>query len=91
MSDDQAWKTLCEKHAYRRMSSDSIGSSLNNSTASVSQLLYSQHLRSASPSRMLDSMSAIDEDPEVVATPHDAIHTAGSRRQKKPRPNTTPR
>ena len=26
LSDDQAWKTLCEKHAYRRMSSDSNGS-----------------------------------------------------------------
>ncbi len=25
VSDDQAWKTLCDKHAYRRMSSDSIG------------------------------------------------------------------
>lgn len=91
VSDDQAWKTLCDKHAYRRMSSDSIGPSMSNSTASVSQLLYSQHLRSASPSRILDNMSAIDEDPEIVASPQDSVPATGSRKQKKPRPNTTHR
>ena len=91
VSDDQAWKTLCEKHAYRRMSSDSVASSMNTSTASVSQILYNQHLRSASPSRLPDSMSAIEENPEVVATPYDSVPPTGSRRHRKSRPNTTHR
>ena len=53
---------LCEKHAFnRRMSSDSIGSTLTTS-ASATQLLYGQHLRSSSPSKMPDNMSAIDEN-----------------------------
>ena len=64
---------------------------MNNSTASVSQILYSQHLRSASPSRILDNMSAIDENPEVIASPHDSVPTTGSRKQRKPRANTTHR
>ena len=57
---------LCEKHAYRRMSSDSIGPNLTTST-SASQLLHGQHLRSTSPSRILDSMSAIYEDADGMS------------------------
>jgi len=64
VSDDQAWKTLCEKHAYRRMSSDSVGSSMTASSAPASSILYGQHLRSTSPSGRLDN---IDEDPDKVS------------------------
>ena len=39
MSDDQAWKALCEKHAYRRMSSDSSPNSpFTQTTANFDQL-----------------------------------------------------
>ena len=61
VSDDQAWKSLCEKHAVRRMSCDSIGSSFNTSGVSRSQSLYG-YIRSSSPSRGLENMSAIDEN-----------------------------
>ncbi len=86
MSDDQAWKTLCEKHAYRRMSSDSIGSSFTTS-ASASQILYG--LRSPSPSRILDNMSAIHEDPDGI--PDEAPGTGPARKSKKSRPRSTHR
>ena len=90
LSDDQAWKTLCEKHAYRRMSTDSIGSSLNTS-ASASQILYG-HLRSASPNRVPDNMSAIDENPEGASvSPQTTLTTGPSRRNKKARPRSTHR
>ncbi|KAK3177001.1 hypothetical protein OEA41_008327 [Lepraria neglecta] len=91
LSDDQAWKTLCEKHAYRRMSTDSIGSSLTTS-ASASQILYGQHLRAASPSRIPDNMSAIDETPEGAPVSSKTTRTTGSsRRNKKARPKSTHR
>ena len=90
LSDDQAWKTLCEKHAYRRMSTDSMGSSLTTS-ASASQILYGQHLRSASPSRIPDNMSAIDENPEGTPVPANKTASAFSRRNKKARPKSTHR
>ena len=92
VSDDQAWKTLCEKHAYRRMSSDSVGSSFNNSSASASQIFFSQHLRSASPTRALESMSAIDENLEsVAALQHSLLATGSTSKPKKPRPKSTHR
>ena len=58
--DDQAWKILCEKHAYRRMSNDSIGSSMNTN-AVASQLFASQRFRSTSPPRTMDSVSAVED------------------------------
>jgi len=80
VSDDQAWKTLCEKHAYRRMSSDSIGSSMNAGYPSASQMLALSHQRSASPNRALESMSAIDEDRMT-----DLLHSDSSVRSDLPR------
>lgn len=91
MSDDQAWKTLGEKHAYRRMSSDSMGSSFTTS-ASASQILYNQHMRSASPNRALESMSAIDENsdggPSLV---HSMLASSSARKQNKAGPRSTHR
>lgn len=73
------------------MSSDSVGSSLTTS-ASASQILYGQHLRSGSPSRALDSMSAIDESSEGTPTLEDSMLATGSARQEKqPRPKSTHR
>ena len=91
MSDDQAWKTLSEKHAFRRMSSDSIGSSLNLS-ASASQILHGQHMRSGSPSRMADEMSAIDEQSDGVASLSDSMLATNSNHPaRKSRPKSSHR
>ena len=65
MSDDQAWKTLCEKHAYRRMSCDSIGSNINISGISGTQSLYGQ-MQSSSPCRGPENMSVIDENSDRI-------------------------
>ena len=83
VSDDQAWKTLCEKHAYRRMSSDSMGSSLTTSI-SAGQVLYAQYGRPPSPSRGLDNMSAIHEDPEGFSA-LSAIDFARKSRRAQPK------
>ena len=67
------------------MSSDSIGSSLTTS-ASASQILYGQHLRSASPNRAIDSMSAIDENTDYPSSGVDPMQaTASIRNPKKTR------
>ena len=76
---------LCEKHAYRRMSSDSICSTLTNS-ASATQILYGQHMRSTSPSRLLDSMSAIDESESGDQRKNSAPRR--SKKHRKHRPGT---
>jgi len=93
VSDDQAWKTLGEKYAYsayRRMSSDSIGSSFTAS-ASASQIL-SGHMRSASPSRAMDNMSAIDENSDdIYSLSESAMATGSARNHKKSRPKSTHR
>jgi len=91
VSDDQAWKTLCEKHAYRRMSSDSVGSSMNASSASASQIFYGQHLRSSSPSRVLDNMSAIDENSDRIADLHAMLAVGSVRKSRKQQPKPTHR
>lgn len=43
LSDDQAWKTLCEKHAYRRMSTDSLSPSSPFSSTNLSMLEHLPH------------------------------------------------
>lgn len=92
VSDDQAWKTLCEKHAYRRMSSDSVNSNMTIAAGPVSQILYGQHPRSVSPTRMVESMSAIAENSDSMADSFpSALPQAPSRRQKGPRPKSTHR
>lgn len=68
------------------MSSDSIGSSLATS-ASATQMLYGQHLRSSSPSRILDNMSAIHEDPDGMSS--SLSDKAPARRRRKSRPRST--
>ena len=91
MSDDQAWKTLGEKHAYRRMSSDSMGSSFTTS-ASASQILYGHHMRSGSPSRTIDNMSAIEEHSDSIGSLSDSVlATKTARSQKRMRPRSTHR
>lgn len=91
MSDDQAWKTLGEKHAYRRMSSDSVGSSFTTS-ASASQILYEQHMRSVSPSRIPESMSAIDENSAGIGGLSNTMATTSSRpHSRRPRPKSSHR
>lgn len=92
MSDDQAWKTLCEKHAYRRMSSDSISSNMTIAAGPVGQILYGQHPRSGSPTRAVESMSAIAENSDSMADlSPSALAPAPSRRHKGPRPKSTHR
>ena len=92
VSDDQAWKTLCEKHAYRRMSSDSISSNMTSTAGPANQLLYGQHPRSVSPTRAVESMSAIAENSDSMADlPLSSLAPAPSRRHKGPRPNSTHR
>lgn len=68
------------------MSCDSIGSSLNTS-ASASQILYGHHMRTASPTRAHENMSAIDEnsdDSPVSENPYRIMQP--TRKQKKARP-----
>ena len=55
LSDDQAWKTLCEKHAYRRMSSDSSASATNTPLTPTSQFFLSQIPPSTSQDRSLET------------------------------------
>ena len=92
VSDDQAWKTLCEKHAYRRMSSDSISSNMTITAGPATQLHYGQHPRSVSPTRAVESMSAIAENSDSMAdVPLPSLAPAPSRRHKGPRPKSTHR
>lgn len=92
VSDDQAWKTLCEKHAYRRMSSDSISSNMTITAGPSNQILYGQHPRSVSPTRAVESMSAIAENSDSMADlPPSSLAPAPSRRHKGPRPKSTHR
>lgn len=62
------------------MSSDSIGSSFTAGYPSASQILGLGHQRSTSPSRALDSISAIDEDRMA-----DLLHSDSSMRSESPR------
>ena len=86
MADDQAWKTLSDKHGYRRMSSDSIGSSFNTAPNS-SQSLFGRVPGSSSPVRNHDGMNALpessDTEPLTVWSP--------SRKSKRARPKSTHR
>jgi len=91
MSDDQAWKTLGEKHAYRRNSIDSVGSSFTPST-STGQAFYGHHLHPASPTMALDSISAIDENSNSRPSHADPVlATSSIRKLKNIRPKSTHR
>ena len=89
MSDDQAWKTLSDKFGYRRMSTDSVGSSFNTAASTSGQVLFSQYQRSSSPIRMAENMVAIAEssDTEVSNTPEPP--ESSSRRSRRGRPKST--
>ncbi|MCJ1478163.1 hypothetical protein MMC13_006839 [Lambiella insularis] len=56
LSDDQAWKTLCEKHAYRRMSSDSSGST-TSPFSTANHIFLDQLPPSTSPVQNIDTVS----------------------------------
>ncbi|KAL9029259.1 MAG: hypothetical protein Q9196_002480 [Gyalolechia fulgens] len=89
VSDDQAWKILYDKHEYRRMSTDSIGSAFaNNTPIAVNQPQWSSLPRSASPPRVLENMSSIDEN-SVNTSAVSAVLPA--RKAKRPRPRSTHR
>ncbi|KAL8814918.1 MAG: hypothetical protein Q9223_005908 [Gallowayella weberi] len=89
VSDDQAWKTLCEKHEYRRMSTDSVGSSFANTTpTSTTQAPWGTFPRSVSPPRVLDGMSSIDENSDNLGALSGALPP---RKAKRPRPKSTHR
>ena len=88
VSDDQAWKTLCEKHEYRRMSSDSIASSFANSTPTTTQGTWGPYPRSTSPTRALENMSAIDENSDMMS---DLTSASVIRKTKRPRARPTHR
>ncbi|KAI4130220.1 MAG: hypothetical protein LQ338_001835 [Usnochroma carphineum] len=89
VSDDQAWKALYDKHEYRRMSTDSVGSSFANSistTATHGQ--WGPFPRSVSPSRVMENMRPIDENSvntSNVSTP------PSNRKAKQTRPKSTHR
>ncbi|KAL8941002.1 MAG: hypothetical protein Q9211_002007 [Gyalolechia sp. 1 TL-2023] len=89
VSDDQAWKILYDKHEYRRMSTDSIGSAFaNNTPIAVNQPQWSSLPRSASPPRVLENMSSIDEN-SINTSAVSAVLPA--RKAKRPRPRSTHR
>lgn len=89
VSDDQAWKALYDKHEYRRMSSDSIGSSFTNNTpTSATQGQWGSFPRSVSPPRVVENMSSIDENSVNTAEVSTAVP---SRKAKRPRPKSTHR
>jgi F-box and WD-40 domain protein CDC4 len=88
-SDDQAWKALSDKLGYRRMSSDSVGSSFN--TASTpGQMLFSQFPRSLSPTRNHDSMSAIAESSDAESSNPLTVKSS-SRKSKRAKVKSTHR
>ena len=93
VSDDQAWKTLCEKHAYRRMSSDSVTSSFTNWSATANHGFFSQHISPSSPSRNPNSIPAIDENMASTAESSSPPSSSGSttRKLKRPRPKSSHR
>ncbi|KAI4253495.1 MAG: hypothetical protein LQ352_003663 [Teloschistes flavicans] len=89
MSDDQAWKVLCDKHEYRRMSTDSMGSSFAGNTPTSANIgQWSSYPRTASPTRAIESMSAIDENSADIFR---VSGTPASRRLKRARPKSTHR
>lgn len=59
LSDDQAWKTLCEKHSYRRLSNDSI--SLDNPGSSSNLNLLDQLPHSSSSATDRDFVRAASQ------------------------------
>ncbi len=91
VSDDQAWKTLGEKHAYRRMSGDSLCSNTTNATAPVNQILYGPHPRSASPNRAVETITAIAEKTGRTADLSSILAAGPSRSNKRPRAKSTHR
>ena len=86
LGDDQAWKTLCEKHAYRRMSSDSIGSTFNSPYPVTNSLCLDQFPRSSSPDSTpaSSSQNAASQTAFVFTGEH-------VRKLKRPRPRSTHR
>ncbi|KAL9613324.1 MAG: hypothetical protein Q9167_002146 [Letrouitia subvulpina] len=88
VSDDQAWKALCEKHQYRRMSTDSIGSGFTNNTPTTTQGYWSHHQRNLSQTQGLDNMSAIEENSDSMP---ELSGLMPARRVKRPRPKSTHR
>ncbi|KAL8727888.1 MAG: hypothetical protein Q9166_005765 [cf. Caloplaca sp. 2 TL-2023] len=89
VSDDQAWKALCDKHEYRRMSTDSLGSSFTNNTpTSATQTPWGMFPRSISPTRAIDGMRSIDENSDNISDLSGGILP---RKAKRPRPKSTHR
>ncbi|KAL8650542.1 MAG: hypothetical protein Q9210_003760 [Variospora velana] len=89
VSDDQAWKALYDKHEYRRMSTDSVGSSFaNNTPTTTTQGQWGFFPRSVSPPRAIDNMSSIDEN---SVNPSDVSAALPTRKAKRPRPKSTHR
>lgn len=84
VSDDQAWKTLYDKQGYRRMSTDSIGSSLNLGSSMSSNFHFP---RSTSPPRFYDGMTSIAESSDAEPS-NPLANSKGSRRH---RPKSTHR
>ena len=86
LGDDQAWKTLCEKHAYRRMSTDSIGSTLNSPPSLGNSFSLDQYPRSSSPDNIPapSSQNAASQTAFVFTGEH-------VRKIKRPRPRSTHR
>ncbi|KAL8957029.1 MAG: hypothetical protein Q9183_006163 [Haloplaca sp. 2 TL-2023] len=87
LNDDQAWRILCEKHEYRRLSSDSSSWAGSTPTqAGVAQ--WPSFPRSASPARDLEHMRSIDE---YTADTRTSTEPASTRKVKRPRPKSTHR
>lgn len=87
MSDDQAWKVLCDKHEYRRMSTESAASSFaSNTPTSASITHWGPFPRSVSPTRVAESMVSIDENSADMGD-----LPLPARKAKRPRPKSTHR
>lgn len=92
VSDDQAWKTLGEKHAYHRLSADSAWSFMTSATTPASQILHGLHPPSSSSlSRAVESTITTPEKSDRTSSLSCSLATASSRSNKRPRAKSTHR
>ncbi|PNS19454.1 F-box/WD repeat-containing protein 7 [Sphaceloma murrayae] len=90
VSDDMAWKSLCEKHAYRRMSDDAAPApqrpTLTSQHSSTLQSSPSSTVRYPTPTELFRSPSATDINRSKSLDR--ASSTTGSRTKRRPKAMT---
>lgn len=92
VSDDQAWKTLGEKHAYHRLSVDSSWLNMTSATTPLGQTLQCLHPPpSSSSSRAVESIPTVLERLEMSSGLSYSLPSGSSRSNKRPRAKSTHR